>query len=291
MANKIDDEDLPTTESVEVAEAFEARRIREQGSAAAVLYYYPTRWPLAGGSALSELADDTFERPGFVDAYEPGQVAYVYVAACDDVMMSPDIPNGLKGLAQDLSLPIFKISATGSEDARERLDDLNLERYGGIYETENGYTSSIGFNKWRTQTIHPKRRPKVGAPVTVGPRTIRVVLPKHLSLTAFEKRLADKLSSSQLSTWIQSPAGRDHCRKVGCDWRMGVRMSGYNFGDADRFSRCDEIYIFRPRGEDAARLLAICEIIVHEYVMNRAGRRPRWGWVSSNQGYGSRNNA
>jgi hypothetical protein len=163
------------------------------------------------------------------------------------------------------------------------------KRYAGIYEAEGGYASSIGFNKWRTQTIHPRRRPKTGAPVTVGPRTIRVVLPKHLTLTAFEKRLAHMLSSSQLSKWIQTPEGIAHCQKVGCDWRIGVRMSGYNFGDADRLSRCDEIYIFRPRGQDAERLLTICETIVHEFVVRGAGHVPRkWGWVSSNQGYTSR---
>ncbi|MDR6828967.1 hypothetical protein J2X48_002881 [Bosea sp. BE271] len=93
------------------------------------------------------------------------------------------------------------------------------------------------------------------------------------------------LSSSQLSKWIQSRAGLEHCRKVGCDPRLGIRMSGYNFGDTDRFSRADEIYIFRPRGEDAERLLTICEIIVHEYVTKKGRRRPRWGWVSPNQGY------
>ncbi|MDP3602381.1 MAG: hypothetical protein Q8R85_14575 [Bosea sp. (in: a-proteobacteria)] len=280
---------MPVNDQGVAITRFDARRIREEGSAAAVQYFYPTSWPLAGGSDLTALSDDAFQASTFTDAYEPGQVAYVYVAACDDVMLSPETPNGLKGLAQDLSLPIFKISATGSEDARERLDDLNLERYASIYQAEGGYASSIGFNKWRTQTIHPRRRPKTGAPVTVGPRTIRVVLPKHLTLTAFEKRLAHMLSSSQLSKWIQTPAGLAHCQKVGCDWRIGVRMSGYNFGDADRLSRCEEIYIFRPRGRDAERLLTICETIVHEFVVRGAGHVPRkWGWVSSNQGYTSR---
>lgn len=281
------DEAMTMNDSLEADKPVEARRIREEGSSAAVLYYYPTRWPLAGGAKLN-LSDDAFERQAFTEAYEPGRVAYVYVAACDDVMASPEVPSGLKGLAEDLSMPLFKISATSSEDARERIDDLNVEHYGSIYEAEGGYASALGFNKWRTQTIHPRRPPKPGAPISVGPRTIRVVLPKHLSLTAFEKRLADKLSSSQLSKWIQSPAGREHCRKVGCDPRLGVRMSGYNFGDKDRFSRADEIYIFRPRGEDAERLLSICEIIVHEYVTQASGRKARWGWVSRNQGY-SRN--
>ncbi|KQK28812.1 hypothetical protein ARD30_20340 [Bosea thiooxidans] len=275
---------MPINDSLEADQPFEPRRIREEGSTAAVLYYYPTRWPLAGGAVLN-LSDDAFEQSRFTEAYKPGRVAYVYVAACDDVMASPEVASGLKGLAEDLSLPIFKISATSSEDARERLNDLNLERYGSIYEAEGGYASALGFDKWRTQTIHPRRRPKQGAPISVGPRTIRVVLPRHLSLTAFEKRLADKLSSSQLSKWIQSRAGLEHCRKVGCDPRLGIRMSGYNFGDTDRFSRADEIYIFRPRGEDAERLLTICEIIVHEYVTKKGRRRPRWGWVSPNQGY------
>lgn len=81
------------------------------------------------------------------------------------------------------------------------------------------------------------------------------------------------------------PAGRRHCDDLGLDPREALRFTGYNTGEADRISRADELYVFKPR-LNGERLLTIVERIVHDYVVRDvAGRRPSWGWVSVNQGY------
>ncbi|PZQ86865.1 MAG: hypothetical protein DI534_15925 [Leifsonia xyli] len=261
------------------------RRIREEGSTAAVTHYVETRWPAIGGKNLARLPARSFLDPEFSEAYQPGHVAYVYVAGSGDTLKAPDQPTGLHGLARRLALPLFKISATASENALARIADINLERYAGMYKAEAGLACDAGYDNWRLVLIHPSRNPLPGAPVEARPRVIRVVLPKGLSLIAFEKELHERLSPAALGSWIASPAGRRHCADLALDPREAMRLTGYNTGEADRVSRADELYIFKPRG-DGGRLLTIVESIVHDFVVrDAAGDRPSWGWVVRNQGY------
>lgn len=261
------------------------RRIREVGSTAAVTHHVETQWPSIGGAKLAALPVRAFLDPEFIDAYQPGHVAYVYVAGCGDTLKAPTEPTGLHGLARRFALPVFKISATASENALARISDLNLERYAGMYRAEAGLACDPGYDNWRLVLIHPSRRPLLGAPVEARPRVIRVMLPSGLSLIAFEKELHERLSTAALGAWIASPAGRQHCADLGLDPRGATRLTGYNTGEGERVSRADELYIFKPR-LDGGRLLTIVENIVHDYVVRDVtGQRPTWGWVAPNQGY------
>lgn len=261
------------------------RRIREEGSTAAVTHYVETRWPAIGGKDLAPLPEHTFHDPEFAEAYQPGHVAYVYVAGSGDTLKAPDQPTGLHGLARRFALPLFKISATASENALARIEDINLERYAGMYEAESGPACDPGYDNWRLVLIHPSRKPMPGAPIDARPRVVRVVLPQGLSLIAFEKELHERLSPAALGRWISSPTGRKHCADLGLDPREAMRLTGYNTGEADRVSRADELYVFKPR-RDGGRLLTIVEHIVHDFVVrDAAADRPSWGWVARNQGY------
>ena len=262
------------------------RRIREEGSAAAVTHYVETRWPAIGGKHLAPLPERAFLDAEFAEAYRPGHVVYVYVAGSGDTLKAPDQPTGLHGLARRFALPLFKISATASENALARIEDINLERYAGMYEAEAGFACDPGYDNWRLVLIHPSRKPLAGAPVEARPRVIRVVLPKGFSLIAFEKELHERLSPAALGRWISSPAGRRHCADLDLDPREAIRLTGYNTGEGERVSRADELYIFKPR-LDGGRLLTIIERIVHEFVVrDAADDRPAWGWVAPNQGLG-----
>ncbi|MFC5508358.1 hypothetical protein [Bosea massiliensis] len=261
------------------------RRIREEGSTAAVTHYVETRWPAIGGKNLAPLPAVAFLDIEFSEAYQAGHVAYVYVAGSGDTLKAPDQPTGLHGLARRFALPLFKISATASENALARIEDINLERYAGMYEAEAGLACDPGYDNWRLVLIHPSRKPMPGAPVEARPRVIRVVLPRGLSLIAFEKELHERLSPAALGRWISSPAGRRHCADLDLDPREAMRLTGYNTGEGDRISRADELYIFKPR-LDGGRLLTIVERIVHDFVVRDAALdRPNWGWVAVNQGY------
>ena len=118
-------------------------------STAAVTHYVETRWPTIGGKDLAPLPEHTFLDPEFAEAYQPGHVAYVYVAGSGDTLKAPDQPTGLHGLARRFALPLFKISATASENALARIEDINLERYAGMYEAEAGLACDPGYDNWR----------------------------------------------------------------------------------------------------------------------------------------------
>lgn len=261
------------------------RRIREEGSTAAVTHYVDTRWPRIGGPELAPLPGRAFLEPEFADAYQLGHVAYVYVAGSGDTLKASDQPTGLHGLARRFALPLFKISATGAENALARIADLNLERYAGMYRAQAGLACDPGYDNWRLVLIHPSRKPLPGAPAEARPRVIRVALPSGLSIISFEKELHKRLSPAALGAWIASSAGRRHCADLGLDPREAMRLTGYNTGEGERVSRAEELYIFKPR-LDGGRLLTIIERIVHDYIVrDLAGPRPNWGWVSVNQGY------
>lgn len=261
------------------------RRIREEGSTAAVTHYVDTRWPAIGGDELAPLPEYTFMGSDFSAAYQPGHVAYVYVAGSGDTLKAPDHPTGLHGLARRFALPLFKISATASENALARIQDINLERYAGMHEARAGLACDPGYDNWRLVLIHPGRKPMQGAPIEARPRVIRVVLPKRLSLIAFEKELHERLRPAALQPWIRSPVGRRHCDYLGLDPREAMRLTGYNTGEGERVSRADELYIFKPRLQ-GGRLLSIVEHIIHDFVVrDEADDCPLWGWVAVNQGY------
>lgn len=276
---------MTTTSSEGHATLATRRRIREEGSTAAVTHYVETRWPAIGGKGLAPLGERAFLDPEFSQAYQPGHVVYVYVAGSGDTLQAPDQPTGLHGLARRFALPLFKISATAAENALARIEDINLERYAGMYAAEAGLACNPGYDNWRLVLIHPSRSPLPGAPVEARPRVIRVVLPKGLSLIAFEKELHERLSPAALGRWISSPVGLRHCADLDLNPREAMRLTGYNTGEGERVSRADELYIFKPR-LDGGRLLAIVERIVHDFVVrDAADDRPDWGWVAVNQGY------
>lgn len=262
-----------------------ARRIRDEGSQAAVTHYVDTRWPPIGGEDLEPLPESAFVNPEFADAYQPGQLAYVYVAGSGETLAATAHPTGLHGLGQRFALPIFKISATSSDNPMDRIEDINIERYAGVYEAEGGLASDPGYDKWRLVLIHPSRKSLQGAPIEARPRVLRVRLPQGLSVIAFEKELHQRLRSAELRNWIASRAGRKHCAALGRDPREAMRLTCYNGGEHDRVSRADEIYIFKPR-RDGGRLLSIVEHIVYDFVVRDAANdRPNWGWTSINQGF------
>lgn len=263
----------------------QVRRIRDEGSQAAVTHYVDTRWPLIGGKDLKPLPESAFLSPEFADAYRPGQLAYVYVAGSGDTLAATNHPTGLHGLGRRFALPLYKISGTSSENAIDRIEDINVERYASVFEAEAGLASDLGYDKWRLVLIHPSRRPLEGAPIETRPRVLRVRLPQGLSLIAFEKELHERLRSAELRSWIASQVGRRHCAALGRDPREAIRLTSYNGGEDDRVSRADEIYIFKPR-RDGGRLLSIVEHIIYDFVIrDAADDRPNWGWTSVNQGF------
>ncbi|MFA6965462.1 hypothetical protein [Bosea sp. (in: a-proteobacteria)] len=257
------------------------RRIKPQHSAAAVTEYLPTQWPALGGDRQDPLPADAFTAAGFTSRFEPGFKAYVYAAGCGQNFRNPAQAGGLLGVARDLKLPLYKISATQG-DLRDRLDEVNTDRYASETRGADGLVCQLGFDAYTAQVLRPDRRPLDGSPVVVQTRCLEVHLPASLSLRAFEKELHAAMSRSSLNRWLDSSDGRRHCAMLGLVAADQKRFTTYAFGAGHRRSEAQEIYIARPRGRDAGRLVGIVERIIYDAVMPGT-RRTLHGWRCRSQ--------
>lgn len=256
------------------------------GSAGAVTQWWSVRWPRIGGIALLPLAADAFAEPQFRSAYEPGTLVFIYAGGCGEDHRNPIVATGLLGVARRLFAAIHKVSVTSQVQIRSRLRELNADRYGSMTMTPQGdLCSDLGFDNWIAQHILPSGKPLADSPVKVGERCLEVRLPAGLSCEEFEERLHQRMRNAALNDWLDTPEGRDHCREIGrqpCEFK---RLTGYGFGRGKRFSEAKEFYFFRPKSDDADRLLRIAEVIIHDYVTNRASRAASVSFKSQGQGF------
>lgn len=261
-------------------------RLLPPGSAGAVTEWFPTRWPRVGGNALLPLADDAFTTNQFVSGYQPGRLVFIYVAGCGEDHTMPTVATGLLGLACRLRMPIHKVSVTAQVNLRDRLRELNADRYGALTTSADGYScSDLGFDNWMAQHILPNNKPLTESLVTLSERCLAVRLPHDLSIREFDKRMHQRMRNAALNPWLHSPAGRAHCNLVGIAPREAARATSYGFGALMRASEAQELYVFRPKGFDADRLIRIAERVIHDHVVAPT-RQGIAGWKSRAQGYG-----
>lgn len=257
------------------------------GSAGAVTHWYPTRWPRVGGRALLPLADDAFTDARFHAAYNPGRLVFIYVAGCGEDHRMPTAATGLLGLARRLKMPVHKVSVTAQVNLRDRLRELNADRYGALTTGADGHPcSDLGFDNWMAQHILPRNRPLAGSPIMLAKRCLALRLPADLSIREFDKRLHHRMRNAALNPWLHSKAGQLHCDLLGISPAEAMRATAYGFGEIMRASDAQEFYVFRPKGFDADRLIRIAEIIVHDHVV-WPNRQVATSWKSRAQGYGA----
>ncbi|MET3889005.1 hypothetical protein ABIE41_000081 [Bosea sp. OAE506] len=279
-----------TTKNQDTAAAGTAKRaigarLLPRGSAGAVTEWYPTRWPRIGGQAVTTLPQDAFVRPAFVTAYRPGRLVHIYAAGCgEDHRMT--MATGLLGLARRLRMAVHKVSVTAQVHLRDRLRELNGDRYGALTTSPDGHLASdLGYDNWMLQHILPQAGPLEGSPVTLTERALAVRLPDDLSVREFDKRLHHRMRNAALNPWLNSAEGQDHCALLGIAPEQCMRATAYSFGEVMRVSEAQEFYFFRPKSRDAERLLRIAEAIIHDHVVNPR-RRVAASWKSNGQGYG-----
>lgn len=61
-----------------------------------------------------------------------------------------------------------------------------------------------------------------------------------------------------------------HCAQIGRTPAEFARRIAYRFGDSVRWSEAKEFFFFRPKSDDADRLIRIAEVIIHEWVTDPA---------------------
>ncbi|MFC5508719.1 hypothetical protein [Bosea massiliensis] len=270
------------TTTVSGAPVPQLRRIQPVGSAASVSCYLKTQWPRVGGPGIRPLPDSAFTDTAFIGRYQPGVWTYPYVACCGVDFDTPERASGLKSVADRLHMPLYKLSATELADPRGRLEALNRMRYASHVRMRDGHKQEIGFQDWEFQQFAPRRQPLPGSPVSLDGHLFALRRPHDMSKRVFEKLLHQRIRNASFNAFLQTPAGREHCAMLGLAPEEQIRWTRYKFGKALRIDKAEEIYIFRPTGEDSDRLLIILERIVHDWVMGRIARRPRH-WCTGSQ--------
>ena len=91
------------------------------------------------------------------------------------------------------------------------------------------------------------------------------------------------MAGARLNVWLDT-AGRKHCAALGIDPAQFKRGTTYRFNAGMRRSDDAESYFFRPKTDDADRLLRLAEAIVHAHVMTPASLRKTVSWRSRSQG-------
>lgn len=259
------------------------RRIQPVGSAAAVTCYLKTQWPRIGGRHFRRLPDDAFLQPAFTLNYQPGYLSSVYLAACGTAFGDLEGTTGLLGVARRLHLPLYKVSATESADPRLRLTELNRDRYASnVIDPDGVFLQEAGFQQWTFQQFLPEREPLSGSPVVDQGRFFTVRRPHDMEKDAFDKLLHSRLRAASFNAFIQSRAGRSHCAALGLEPERQLRYTNYRFAETPRVDPAQELYIFRPAGEDSDRLLMIIEKLIHDWVTGAISRRPAW-WRDPSQ--------
>lgn len=254
------------------------------GSLGAVTHWLDTRWPRVGGVKLAHLELDAFTSPAFKHHYVPGGRVAIYAAGCglDHVNTAA---TGLIGVARRLMAAIHKVSTTTQTDLRNRLRELNQERYAALTTSAEGYPcSDLGFDTWMMQHILPARGGLDGSPVAVGDRCLVVRLPHDMPAREFDKQLANMMWKAKLNVWLKSQQGKRHCGLLGVAPAEIARGTTYRFHEGMRRSDGEEIYFFRPKSTDADRLLRLAEVIVHRHVTTPPALRRTVSWRSRAQG-------
>ena len=82
------------------------------------------------------------------------------------------------------------------------------------------------------------------------------------------------LRNASLNDFLLTPAGRAHCATLGLVPEEQQRWTNYRFGRTPRIDKAEELYIFRPCGEDSDRFMIILERIIHDWVMRPDRRLP-----------------
>ncbi len=259
-------------------------RLLPEGSGGAVDVWLPTRWPRIGGVALAPLPATAFTDPAFVEPYRPGMLTAIYAAGCGFDHANTGA-TGLVGLARRLKAAVHKVSTTTQTDLRSRLRELNRDHYGALTTSADGYPASdLGFNTWMLQHILPVGGPLPGSPVAIGDRCLTVRLPSDLTAREFDKQLAARMEGARLNGWLDTADGRKHCAILGITPDQFKRGTTYRFNGGMRRSDDAEIYFFRPKTDDADRLLRLAEAIVHQHVMTPPALRTSVSWRSRSQG-------
>ena len=217
----------------------------------------PTDWPRIGGRNFDPKPTDLFKTEEFRNAWKPSDVRRAcYAAGCF----------GLRDLGKKLSMPLYKVSTTGSERVWRRMDELNRDCYAALFHNGEAYQNDdAGWDNWFPSHLYPQRFPSPASPVIVDSRAIIVPLPVGMTAEKFDELFDKEVAKGALNTWVMTQAGRDHCGFLRVDPTVGQRLTRFIAGEQSQISPANEIVGFSIHS-GADWMIAIAERIILEAV-------------------------
>jgi len=223
----------------------------QPGTSATTARAFFVDWPRIGGRGFTAAHTDAFMREAFRDRWRPGESRAIYAAGCA----------GLGQIVKQLRVPIYKVSTCGADRVWRRMDELNTDRYGSMWQSTDGYVCDReGFDDWFPSQLHPELGPSPGSPVHCTERAIVVQLPEGMSRQTFDKAFDAETAKGALNTWLSTQPARDHCTMVGFDPAQGRRFTNYVAGHG-RPSPAMEICGFTLNG-GPDRIISLAERII-----------------------------
>jgi hypothetical protein len=220
-----------------------------------------TPWPRFGKIPYRELSHRRQFPDEILSACRDGLEIMIYCCGCPS----------LQKLARTYKFPMTKVGCT-LVDLRVRQSQLSKDSYGsGFVQDGKHIFEDEAWTDWEMQTAELFVDPHPSSSVTLTPRGLRVRLPTAMTARGFEKSLHRAISRGALHFFARSPIGQEHFAHLGIDPATVPRYVRYNFGNGERISLANEIYICRPR-EDWSRLKIIAEDIVSDFITQHASQ-------------------
>ena len=217
--------------------------------------YLFTDWPRVLPRGTQPESSKLFDAPAYRDVYRRGPGVEVYVGA----------GAGYKRISRNLCLPFYKVGMTEQGGLVSRFKQHKAERYGSFWCQDGLYKEDPDFSDQFPGLIQTFMRLSPHSPVRPTRNSIVVSLPDTLTPLDFEMRLRQALAPCAVHEFLAADPGLRHCRLLNIDPSIGLRMTGYGFGDVRRMTPADEIYTIRPM-IDGDALLVVCEEIVLRHI-------------------------
>jgi len=213
--------------------------------------YVHTDWPRPLPRDEEPSASVLFDTQAFKERYQPGCAVEIYFGAGE----------GYKRVSRTLCMPFYKIGITTLYGLKERFRKHKAEKHASFWCDNGQYVEDLDFQDQFPSYIKTEMQLSPNSPVRATRNSIVVTLPLDMSQLDFEGELRKALAHCAVHKFMESDDGLRHCRLINVDPQIGIRMTGYGFGEGHRMSPADEIYTIRPH-RDGDALLTIAERII-----------------------------
>jgi hypothetical protein len=176
----------------------------------------------------------------------------------------------LRDFCQPLGVTAFKIGITGNRDAQARIEDLRRKQYGslllspGTITGDRAVMNTLGMtmtsaNEWFLIPLNAEWLADFNMPagMALNGNTLAITVPPGVTTEALDKAVHDLLQPRSLRTYLQTVEGCGRMIAAGRNPSAWLHTSYGLMTQKRRISAAEEIYLFRPRRELPALVIAL----------------------------------